>query len=142
MEDRLQPKTAPQCTREPYTAGVLEAPAGYSGQAARTGRTAFMSGPVFGDRSQPSMSLDAHLHIKILHLVRTPSLRPYTKYVGSQDAPMRLSIAHIWHLRAGGSEGRPPILRRHAPATRPGLLRRQAWAQRGRHRYRSGPLDR
>src|SRR5205809_1563081 len=51
MEDRLQPKTAPQCTREPYTAGVLEAPAGYSGQAARTGRTAFMSGPVFGDRS-------------------------------------------------------------------------------------------
>src|SRR5207244_3382174 len=55
MEDRLQPKTAPQCTREPYTAGVLEAPAGYSGQAARTGRTAFMSGPVFGDRS-------SHLH--------------------------------------------------------------------------------
>src|SRR5207247_11058355 len=53
MEDRLQPKTAPQCTREPYTAGVLEAPAGYSGQAARTGRTAFMSGPVFGDRSRP-----------------------------------------------------------------------------------------
>src|SRR6266540_6893198 len=52
MEDRLQPKTAPQCTREPYTAGVLEAPAGYSGQAARTGRTVFMSGPVFGGRSQ------------------------------------------------------------------------------------------
>src|SRR5216117_3032765 len=55
MEDRLQPKTAPQCTREPYTAGVLEAPAGYSGQAARTGRTAFMSGPVFGDRSPRHM---------------------------------------------------------------------------------------
>src|SRR2546422_4951145 len=51
MEDRLHPKTAPQCTREPYTAGVLEAPAGYSHQAARTGRTVFMSGPVFGDRS-------------------------------------------------------------------------------------------
>src|SRR5438034_8502164 len=56
MEDRLQPKTAPQCTREPYTAGVLEAPAGYSGQAARTGRTAFMSGPVFGDRSSSAES--------------------------------------------------------------------------------------
>src|SRR6266542_4424445 len=55
MEDRLQPKTAPQCTREPYTTGVLEAPAGYSGQAARTGRTVFMSGPVFGGRSRAAL---------------------------------------------------------------------------------------
>src|SRR2546422_3506663 len=70
MEDRLQPKTAPQCTREPYTAGVLEAPAGYSGQAARTGRTAFMSGPVFGDRSQCVVVAAISVRIKLL---RCPS---------------------------------------------------------------------
>src|SRR5437773_12076627 len=68
---QLKPKTAPQCTREPYTAGVLEAPAGYSGQAARTGRTAFMSGPVFGGRSsEPESTRDT---VRMRHYQQTRS---------------------------------------------------------------------